>query len=145
MTMTSSRAYLIRALNEWILDNDCTPYIVVDASVESVQVPQEYVNDGQIVLNIMPSSIRHLVMDNEGVSFDARFNGKPQSLFAPIQAITAIYAKENGQGMVFGDEPDPGAPSGPKGSKGPRSTEKKSAADKTGKVEGTRPQLTVVK
>jgi len=142
MTMTSSRAYLIRALNEWILDNNCTPYIVVDASVESVQVPQEYVNDGQIVLNIMPSSIRHLVMDNEGVSFDARFNGQPQSLYAPIQAITAIYAKENGQGMVFGDEPDPGAPSGPKG---PRSKERKPAADKAGKVEGARPQLKVVK
>jgi len=142
MTMTSSRAYLIRALNEWILDNNCTPYIVVDASVESVQVPQEYVNDGQIVLNIMPSSIRHLVMDNEGVSFDARFNGRPQSLFAPIQAITAIYAKENGQGMVFGDEPDPGAPSGPTGS---RRTEKKPVADKIGKVEGARPQLKVVK
>lgn len=145
MSMTSSRAYLIRALNEWILDNNCTPYIVVDATMDSVQVPQEYVNDGQIVLNIMPSSVRHLVMDNEGVSFDARFNGKPHTLYAPIKAITAIYAKENGQGMVFGDEPDPGAPSDPTEPKGPRRAEQKPGADKVAKVESARPQLKVVK
>lgn len=137
MAMTSSRAYLIRALNEWILDNDCTPYIVVNAAMENVLVPEEHVNDGQIVLNITPSSVRNLLMDNEGVSFDARFNGQPQSLYAPIQAITAIYAKENGQGMVFENEPAPTAPSDPDGSK----LKLKPVADKA----ASRPQLKVVK
>ena len=111
--MTSSRPYLLRALNEWILDNDCTPYIVVDASVENVHVPQEYVNDGQIILNITPASIRNLVMDNESVSFDARFGGQPHHLYVPISAITAIYARENGQGMVFGQEAGPTEPTPP--------------------------------
>lgn len=139
--MTSSRAYLIRALNEWILDNDCTPYIVVNAMMKDVLVPEEYVNDGQIVLNITPSSVRNLLMDNEGVSFDARFNGKPQSLYAPIQAITAIYAKENGQGMVFDDEPAPSDPSGTAKIKSSK-TKLKPVADKTA---ASRPQLKVVK
>jgi len=142
MNMTSSRAYLIRALNEWILDNDCTPYIVVSAAVEGVEVPQEYVNDGQIVLNIMPSSVRNLLMDNEGVSFDARFNGQPQSLFAPIKAITAIYAKENGQGMVFTDEPDPTEPSDPEGS---RETKRASLKPASETSSASRPRLKVVK
>jgi len=141
MAMTSSRAYLIKALNEWILDNGCTPHIVVNAMMESVLVPEEYVNDGQIVLNITPSSVRNLLMDHEGVSFDARFNGQPQSLYAPTQAITAIYAKENGQGMVFEHEPTPTAPSDPDGSK-PAVTKLKSVADK---AVVSRPQLKVVK
>jgi len=144
MSMTSSRAYLLRALNEWILDNNCTPYIVVDARVEGVQVPQEHVQDGQIVLNINPASVRHLLMDNEGVSFDARFNGKSQSLYTPIHAISAIYAKENGQGMVFGEEPAP-APTDPDGPKGPRRTDITSTTEKPEKSSGTRPQLKVIK
>ncbi len=142
MSMTSSRAYLLRALNEWILDNNCTPYIVVDARVEGVQVPQEHVQDGQIVLNINPASVRHLLMDNEGVSFDARFNGKSQSLYAPIHAINAIYAKENGQGMVFAEEPAPTDPDGPKG---PRRTDVASGPKKPEKTSTTRPQLKVIK
>lgn len=143
MNMTSSRAYLLRALNEWILDNNCTPYIVVDASVDNVQVPQEYVQDGQIVLNINPASVRHLLMDNEGVSFDARFNGKSHSLYAPIQAINAIYAKENGRGMVFGAEPAPDDP-GPEDPQGRRHTDKP-AAEKDKKADSSRPQLKVIK
>jgi stringent starvation protein B len=141
MAMTSSRAYLIRALNEWILDNDCTPYIVVNAMMENVLVPEEHVNDGQIILNIMPSSVRNLLMDNEGVSFDARFNGQPQSLYAPIQAITAIYAKESGQGMAFDNESTPTTPFDPDGSK-PAKTRLKAAPNS---VVTNRPQLTVVK
>ena len=140
--MTSSRAYLIRALNEWILDNNCTPYIVVNATMEGVLAPQEYVIDGQIVLNITPSSVRNLLMDNEGVSFDARFNGQPQSLYAPTQAITAIYAKENGQGMVFGNEPDPTEPSDPDGTRKTQQASLKPVIEKSG---ASRPQLKVVK
>ena len=141
MSMTSSRGYLLRALNEWILDNNCTPYIVVDAMIENVQVPQEYVNDGQIILNITPSSVRNLLMDNKGVSFDARFGGQPHSLFAPIGAITAIYAKENGQGMVFGVESGPTEPTPPGGDKSAKVTQQPGAD----KAAASRPQLKVVK
>ena len=142
--MTSSKAYLLRALNELILDNSCTPYIVVDATVESVQVPQEYVQDGQIVLNINPSSVRHLLMDNDGVSFDARFNGKSQNIYAPIQAVNAIYAKENGRGMVFGDEPEQPDPDGPDGVK--TASRPDSSPEGNGdKSSSARPKLKVIK
>lgn len=142
MSMTSSRAYLLRALNEWILDNDCTPYIVVDATMEHVQVPEEYVNDGQIVLNIIPSSVRNLIMDNEGVSFDARFNGQPHSLYAPIGAITAIYARENGQGMVFGPDAGPTQPTPPDGGGPGQGRTTQTDQDKPA---SSKPQLKVVK
>lgn len=106
--MVSSRPYLVRAFNEWILDNDCTPYIVVDAGVQGVQVPTEHVANGQIVLNISPSAVKGLVIGNSALEFSARFGGVPMQVFIPLQAVTAIYAKENGEGMAFGSEP--GAP-----------------------------------
>ncbi|UZK04402.1 ClpXP protease specificity-enhancing factor [Venatoribacter cucullus] len=108
--MTPSRPYLVRALHEWILDNQCTPYLLVDAGLQGVQVPQEFVNDGQIVLNISPAAVQNLLIDNDGLSFNARFGGVPMAVFVPVVAILAIYARENGQGMVFGTEagaPDP--------------------------------------
>lgn len=108
--MTPSRPYLVRALNEWILDNNCTPYVLVDATLAGVLVPQEYVNNGQIVLNISPSAVKDLFIDDAGIAFNARFGGVPMSVFVPVVAILAIYARENGQGMVFGSEagaPDP--------------------------------------
>ena len=101
-TMTPSRPYLMRALNEWILENDCTPYVLVDAGLPGVQVPDDYVNNGQIVLNITPTAVQDLYIDDEGLSFNARFGGVPLDLYVPMVAILAIYAKENGQGMVFG-------------------------------------------
>ena len=103
--MNSSRPYLIRALYEWIVENDCTPHLLVDALYPRVQVPQGFASDGQIVLNVSPSAIRHLHMDNEAVSFEGRFGGVPHTLYVPSAAILAIYAKENGQGMVFDLEP----------------------------------------
>ncbi len=109
--MTPSRPYLVRSLNEWILDNGMTPYLVVDAGIQGVQVPQEFVTDGQIVLNICPSAVVGLIVDNEAVEFSARFGGVPMQVYVPFSAIMAIYAKENGQGMVFGSEP--GAPEPP--------------------------------
>ncbi|MDK2778562.1 MAG: ClpXP protease specificity-enhancing factor [Pseudomonadota bacterium] len=111
--MTPSRPYLMRALNEWILDNQCTPYVLVDASLPGVQVPEEYVNNGQIVLNISTSAVKNLLIDEAGLSFNARFGGVPMAVFVPVVAILAIYARENGQGMVFGTEagaPDPNEP-----------------------------------
>lgn len=104
MSMTPSRPYLIRALSEWIMDNDCTPYLLVDAGLEGVLVPQDFINDGQIVLNISTHAVRNLLVDQEGVSFNARFGGVPMDVHVPIVAILAIYARENGQGMVFGQE-----------------------------------------
>lgn len=111
--MTPSRSYLLRALHEWIQDNDCTPYVLVDAGLPGVIVPTDYVDDGQIVLNISSSAVRSLLMNGDGLSFNARFGGVPMDVFVPLVAIMAIYAKENGQGMVFGNEagaPDPNDP-----------------------------------
>jgi len=136
-TMTPSRPYLMRALNEWILENDCTPYVLVDAGLPGVQVPEDYVNNGQIVLNISTSAVKALLIDDDGLSFNARFGGVPIDLYVPMVAILAIYAKENGQGMVFGNEagaPDPDQPPEPK----------KSDA-KTEKPVKARPSLKVVK
>ena len=103
--MKSSRPYLVRALYEWIVDNDCTPHLLVNAEYAGVQVPSGFASDGQIVLNVSPSAVRHLHMDNDAVSFEGRFGGVPQSLYIPSAAVLAIYARENGQGMVFDVEP----------------------------------------
>nr|WP_034877205.1 ClpXP protease specificity-enhancing factor [Endozoicomonas montiporae] len=103
--MTSSRPYIARALYEWILDNDCTPYILVDAARRGVEVPCEFVKDGQIVLNISPSAVRALQMDNDMITFSGRFGGEALNITVPSDALMAIYARENGQGMVFEVEP----------------------------------------
>lgn len=99
--MKSSRPYLIRALYEWIVDNDCTPHLLVNSEHPKAQVPQTYAKDGQIVLNAAPSAVRYMHMDNEAVSFEARFGGVPFTLYVPTAAILAVYARENGQGMFF--------------------------------------------
>lgn len=103
--MNSSRPYLVRALYEWIVDNDCTPHLLVNAEYEGVRVPAGFANDGQIVLNVSPNAVRNLHMDNEAVSFEGRFGGVPHALYVPAGAMLAIYARENGQGMVFELEP----------------------------------------
>ena len=103
--MNSSRPYLVRALYVWIVDNDCTPHMLVNAEYPKVQVPDGFASDGQIVLNISPSAVRNLHMDNDAVSFEGRFSGVTHSLFVPTGAILGIYARENGQGMVFELEP----------------------------------------
>lgn len=110
--MTSSRPYLVRAFNEWILDNNCTPYILVDAGVQGVQVPSEHVANGQIVLNISPSAVKGLMIGNSALEFSARFGGVPMQVSVPLVAVLAIYARENGEGMVFGSEPGTPDPEG---------------------------------
>jgi stringent starvation protein B len=102
--MTSSRPYLIRAIYEWLVDNGKTPYVMVDAMVPEVRVPEQYIEDGKIVLNMDPRAIAGLRMGNEVVEFNARFSGVSYHLVLPIQAVKAIYAFENGRGMVFSDE-----------------------------------------
>lgn len=103
--MLSSRPYLARALYEWLLDNDQTPYIVVDAEHEGVQVPGQFIQNGQIVLNIAPTAVRDLSLANDAVTFSARFSGQPMQVIVPCEALIALYARENGVGMVFGHEP----------------------------------------
>jgi stringent starvation protein B len=116
MAMTTHRPYLVRALNEWILDNNCTPYILVNAHVTGVEVPQNFVKDGQIVLNISPVAVQGLVMTNDGLEFNGRFGGIPTRVYVPIAAVMGIYARENGQGMIFeygGGTPPPTTPASP--------------------------------
>lgn len=102
--MTSTRPYLIRAFYDWIVDNDCTPHIVVNAEFLGTEVPREYIDSGQIVLNIAMSAVQALELSNETISFQARFGGIARSVNIPTNAVMAIYAKENGRGMVFTEE-----------------------------------------
>lgn len=104
--MNSSRPYILRALHEWIVDNECTPHILVDVNYPQVKVPPGYAADGQIVLNTAPAAVRYFTVDNQAISFEARFSGAPFSLYVPIGAILAIYANENGQGMFFDAQSD---------------------------------------
>ena len=142
--MTSSRPYLLRAFYEWIVDNNATPYVVVNADFPQVSVPREYVDNGRIVLNISPGAVRALLLANDHVEFNARFGGVPHDVYVPMRAVNAIYAKENGRGMVFKDDdedtPPPEVPvdesSGSKGGS--------SGKGKKGPNNG-RPKLTVVK
>lgn len=111
-TMTSSRPYMIRALHEWIVDNSLTPYLMVFARAEGVEVPQQYVNsDGQIVLNIAPRAVVDLQLTNEAIFFKARFGGVPMEIYVPCHAVLGIYARENGKGMMFDAEVPPQPPS----------------------------------
>ncbi|MBU2876623.1 MULTISPECIES: ClpXP protease specificity-enhancing factor [Alteromonadaceae] len=102
--MTSNQPYLLRAFYEWIVDNDLTPYLVVDATVPGTNVPQEHVHDGQIVLNVSPGACVKLNLGDADVSFEARFGGVARQLVVPTHAVLAIYAKENGAGTVFTPE-----------------------------------------
>jgi len=112
--MTSQKPYLIRAIYEWLLDNELTQYLLVNTLMEGVKVPEEYINDDKIVLNIAPDAVQHFQADNEWISFSARFSGKAMELFIPIDAIQGIYGKENNEGMFFTDEELPQPPTPPK-------------------------------
>ncbi len=101
--MTPRRPYLLRALLDWILDNQQTPYLLVQVD-ETVTVPTSFVQDGRIVLNLAPMAIRSLVIGNEAITFDGRFSGQNFPVHIPIQAVLAIYAKESGEGMLFEPE-----------------------------------------
>ncbi|MET4161515.1 stringent starvation protein B [Marinobacterium sp. MBR-111] len=100
-----SRPYLLRALYEWVLDNDMTPHLVVDATIQGVQVPEQFVQDGQITLNIASGAVQGLVIEDHGVGFNARFGGVPMNVYVPMVAVMAIFTRENGMGMGFGVEP----------------------------------------
>lgn len=105
INLTPRRPYLLRAFYDWLLDNDLTPHLVVDATMPYVNVPFEYVQEGQIVLNIAPRAVGNLELGNEKVSFNARFGGRPMLVTVPLYAVMAIYARENGAGTMFDPEP----------------------------------------
>jgi len=115
--VTSNRSYLMRAINEWLLDNQLTPHLLVDAEAQGVEVPHNFVQDGRIVLNIGPHAVEGLRITNEEVTFLARFSGVSQLISFPVSAVLAIYARENGRGMMFSEDEDEGPEpddSGPK-------------------------------
>ncbi|GHA04609.1 ClpXP protease specificity-enhancing factor [Oceanisphaera arctica] len=103
--MTPSRPYLLRAFYDWLLDNELTPHLLVNAGVAHTTVPHQYVQDGQIVLSIAPQAVVGLHMDNEAVTFSARFGGSPFQVYVPMAAVVSIQARENGAGTFFPPEP----------------------------------------
>lgn len=121
--MTSLKPYLLRAVYDWIVDNNLTPYLLVDAEQENTVLPRQFVEDGKIILNIRPQAVEALSLGNNTVEFNARFSGKAMHIIAPLSSIMAIYAKENGKGMVFNpddedmDNTPPPDPTPPKPSK----------------------------
>lgn len=122
MRMTSSRPYLIRSIYDWIVDNRLTPYILVNAEYPGVEIPLEFVSEGRVILNISPESCRGLHLDNDKIVFSTRFSGRTVQIALRPGAVMAIYAKENGRGMEFGEEdgdlPPAGEGSGSEGGQG---------------------------
>lgn len=102
--MTPSRPYLLRAFYDWLLDNDMTPHLLVNTKVRHVKVPMQFVKDDQIVLNIAPQAVMAFTIDNEALSFSARFGGVPFQVYVPMAAVMAIHARENGMGTFFPPE-----------------------------------------
>ncbi len=138
--MFSNRPYLVRAFYEWIVDNNCTPYVIVDAHHTDVEVPQSFVTNGQIIINIAPRAVSGFEMNNDRIKLSTRFGGVPIDIFCPMGAILGIYAQENGQGMMFESEPSDEPPP----PRGPRIVEP--AGDKIAReAEKTKPSLRVVK
>lgn len=106
--LSSHRPYLIRAIREWAIDNHLTPQLLVDAELDGVEVPAEFVEEGQIVLNISPQAVDHLEMGNDYISFSARFRGVSRSVLVPVDAVLAVFDRESRQGMSFPSVPEPG-------------------------------------
>jgi len=111
--MTPNRPYLLRALYDWICDNGLTPYILADAEQPGVEIPPGSAKDGKVVLNISSSAVRGLQLGKDTIEFSARFGGVPRVVRVPVSVVLAIYAQENGQGMLFPDESDKSPVDGP--------------------------------
>lgn len=129
MSTRSRRPYLIRAIFDWATENGYTPHMLVAADYEGVSVPREHVQDGRITLNISPMAVQNLDLTTDPIWFSARFSGRPFEVIVPSGAVLAIFARENGEGVVFGEvePPTPGdkqskpkaetAPEKPKGAR----------------------------
>lgn len=135
--MLSSRPYLVRAVNEWIVDSGLTPHLLVNAEFPGLDVPESSIQDGRVVLNIAPSAVRDLLIDAEMVTFVARFGGVSRAVTVPINAVEAVYARENGRGMMFPVDEDED------GTEQPESSD--SADDHSGRERKSRANLKVIK
>lgn len=120
--MTSNRPYLLRALYQWITDNNMTPHILVDAGTTGVDVPEHAIQKGKVILNIDQAAVRELDMGNDWLTFNARFAGRQHYVSVPVEAVLAIYSKENGQGMMFAHDDDSPPPDGDGDDNGPKPT-----------------------
>ena len=138
--MTPSQPYLLRALNEWIVDNGFTPQILVDSSHPDLNIPDAVRAGEKVVLNISPSAVRDLEIDNEYVSFVARFSGVSHAVLVPVEAVQAVYARENGQGMMFPEAEQGTSEASAESTDGDSGSDRKESGPKRGK-----PDLKVIK
>ncbi|KGI78744.1 ClpXP protease specificity-enhancing factor [Oleiagrimonas soli] len=143
--MNSNRPYLLRAIYDWVTDNGLTPYVLVDATRAGVQVPSHVIKDGQVVLNIAMRAVANLDLGNDRISFSARFSGVSQSVSFPVSAVLAIYAQENGQGMMFPEDADPPPPDDGSVEPSPASDADGSGDEGDGKPRRGAPHLRVIK
>jgi len=132
--MLTSRPYLLRAMYEWIVENQLTPYVLVSADYPEVEVPQRYVQNNKILLNVSPKAVRDLRLEDYALDFETTFSGIIEYLYVPIRAIESIYAAENGRGMRFESDNDDDPPS----------LEKRNIKKKNIKKGKERPKLVVV-
>jgi stringent starvation protein B len=132
----SRRPYLLRAMHEWISDSNQTPHIVVDASLEGVEVPRQYVQGGKIILNVSSNATSNLSLGNDVVRFRARFGAATYDVSVPIVAVLGIYARETGQGMIFSEADTPPQPPAPPSEPAPSTT---------GEGKRSKPTLKVIK
>lgn len=139
--MTPKRPYLLRALYDWIVDNQLTPHLVVDATIVGTKVPQQFVKDGQITLNISPSAVVGLQLLDDAIRFNARFGGQPMDVIVPMTAALALFARENGAGAMF--EAEPQLDKMPVEDAGQEQTD--SAEQAQEKTKSKRPNLKVIK
>ncbi len=136
--MLSSRPYLLRALHEWIVDCGLTPHILVDSAHRDLDVPDSARgSDGKTVLNVSPTAVRDLIIDQDLVTFVARFGGVSRAVSVPTEAVMAIYARENGHGMMFPDGDDAG--------EGDGGTGERQDSESSGRPRPGRPNLRVIK
>jgi len=132
----SRRPYLLRAMHEWISDSNQPPHIVVDAAIEGVEVPRQYVQGGKIILNVSSNATSMLSLGNEVVRFRARFGAATYDVSVPIVAVLGIYARETGQGMIFSEADSPPQPPAPPSEPAPTTT---------GEGKRSKPTLKVIK
>lgn len=143
--MTSSRPYLIRATYEWIMDNTFTPYMMVDSNSDDVLVPRAFIENGRIILNISPDATHSLVLGNDSITFNARFSGTAMDVIVPVESVLAIYAHENGRGMIFDDQDDPPHDSSPRGGNDGSTRNGKDSGGASAPTQAKRPNLKIVK
>ncbi|HVW63529.1 MAG TPA: ClpXP protease specificity-enhancing factor [Nitrosospira sp.] len=141
MRELSTKPYLIRAIYEWCSDSDHTPYISVKVD-DQTRVPEEYVKDGEIILNISQDAAYHLTLGNDLIQFSARFNGVTREISIPVSAIQGIFAKESSQGIIFPPEEQAAAPQADPGIEG--AGENRTSPRRTSS-KGEKPRLQIIK